>query len=429
MFNKRPTQVEAAPQKKNYDIICPYCFKRYAANQVVFRVNYDIPEDENFKKKPDSKLNLYRRKIGLEEITEIEAVIDPVANSNLVKQKREKNGVLLSIIDINDEETTARLCPHCHKDLPITSGKGPTEVISVIGSTSVGKTVYLTILLNVLQSRTAMDFDAGCIVVDTQYLEIINENQDMLYINNEVLPPSPKETRIEPLVMGLIFNDENRPPVTLIFYDVAGEGMGDPLYVKKQAPHIQNSTGIMFLVDPLQITSIEEKIKILKNMEDSSEAASDSAAFRSRQSRRVSPSNIVTTLFQTFIGLNLTAKTQIPTAVVISKSDMLDALEGSDLSKNSNIFKGFQHKGKLNINQISLISREVEELLKKVDAKLINDLRVFTDKQYFAVSALGSNPESRKIKEAISPMRVDEPFLWLLQKWGHIGSEKAFAEH
>ncbi|MNW21962.1 hypothetical protein D3C71_2231780 [compost metagenome] len=40
----------------------------------------------------------------------------------------------------------------------------------------------------------------------------------------------------------------------------------------------------------------------------------------------------------------------------------------------------------------------------------------FSDTAYFAVSALGSNPVNQKIEGVVSPIRVDEPFLWLLHK-------------
>lgn len=430
LFGKKAAPVTPVVVKKAYEIICPYCFKRYPPNQVVFRINYDIPGNESFKRKPDEKLNIYRRKINLEEVMEIEAVIDPVANSNLVKYRDERDGLLLGITDINGEYTNTRLCPHCHKDLPITSGKGPTQVISVIGGTSVGKTVYMTILLNTLQSSTAMNFGAGCIPTDSQYLEIINENEDMLYYNGEVLPPSPKETRIEPLVLSFSFENENKAPVTLIFYDVAGEGMKDPQYIKKHATNIENSTGIMFLVDPLQINSIEEKIKIMKNLEDNLDISKGitTSDMRTRPMRRLTPDKIITILFQAFIGHGIKIKSDIPTAVIISKSDMLDVLEGSDINGNSNIFKNYKHKDKLNLKQISIINKEVEDFIMRVDPSFNNALKVFTNRQFFAVSALGSNPINRKITEAISPLRVDEPFLWLLHKWGFIEGDNTASQ-
>ena len=43
---------------------------------------------------------------------------------------------------------------------------------------------------------------------------------------------------------------------------------------------------------------------------------------------------------------------------------------------------------------------------------------------YFAISSLGQNPVEGRLQGVIQPMRVDEPFLWLLYKLGYIESEK-----
>ena len=59
--------------------------------------------------------------------------------------------------------------------------------------------------------------------------------------------------------------------------------------------------------------------------------------------------------------------------------------------------------------------------LSKSDIAFINALDVyFKDTAFFAVSALGSNPVDRQVNGIISPIRVDEPFIWLLYKLGFI---------
>lgn len=416
-------------KKKSYDIICPYCFNIYGPNEVVFRVNHDKKNDDRFKLQSDSKLNDYRRSIGLEELTEIQAVLDPNSPDDLkyIKKKNDQGGILLGITDSYGQETKKRLCPHCHKEIPITAGRGPTEVISLIGATSVGKTIYMTVLLKTLQAITAGNFRAGCIPIASLYLDVINENEEMIYFHKEVLPPNPKGSPIEPLILTFNFKDDRKPSLTLIFYDVAGEGMNDPEYIEKHAPHIKNSTGIMFLIDPLQIRAIDEKLRIINDIDDSIDLANNSnfANEKVKLSRKLSSQDIITKLFENFIGSTHNQKTNIPTSVIISKSDMLRVLEGTDIRKSSNIFKSFKHKGFLSLDQISLIDKEVEDFLKEVDGAFVNSMdSFFSEKRYFAISALGSNPVNKKIQGIISPMRIDEPFLWLLYKWGYIDAER-----
>lgn len=66
----------------------------------------------------------------------------------------------------------------------------------------------------------------------------------------------------EPFIFQFVFKDESKPPLTLVFFDVAGEGMVDQDYLGLHGQHIKNSAGILFMVDPLQIRSVREKIRI-----------------------------------------------------------------------------------------------------------------------------------------------------------------------
>ncbi|MNI98513.1 hypothetical protein D3C73_1573690 [compost metagenome] len=75
------------------------------------------------------------------------------------------------------------------------------------------------------------------------------------------------------------------------------------------------------------------------------------------------------------------------------------------------------HRGTLNLNEVDNIDGEISRFLAKVDRPFKDTMDVyFSDTAYFAVSALGSNPVNQKIEGVVSPIRVDEPFLWLLHK-------------
>jgi hypothetical protein len=79
------------------------------------------------------------------------------------------------------------------------------------------------------------------------------------------------------------------------------------------------------------------------------------------------------------------------------------------------------HRGCLNLDEYENINGEIRRFLAKVDTPFVNALDVyFRDTSYFAVSALGSNPVDQQVSGIISPVRVDEPFIWLLYKLGFI---------
>jgi hypothetical protein len=66
------------------------------------------------------------------------------------------------------------------------------------------------------------------------------------------------------------------------------------------------------------------------------------------------------------------------------------------------------------------INDDAEDFISEVDPNFRNALkRRFADLGFFAVSALGTRPQGQRVA-SFAPMRVDEPFLWLLHRLGYI---------
>ena len=187
-------------------------------------------------------------------------------------------------------------------------------------------------------------------------------------------------------------------------------------YLELYANHIKNSEGILFLVDPLQLSTIRNKIIL------SSNSVGDVTSLY--QEAR----DVVVTLGESFISRQADGRTSIPTAIVVTKSDMLEGLAKEDetyIRSNSNIFQNYIHKGYFNLNECENINGEVKHFIEQVDLAFLDAIEVhFKDVGYFAVSSLGQNPVDGKLKGVIQPMRVDEPFLWLLYKLGYISSHE-----
>ncbi|MCQ1528571.1 TRAFAC clade GTPase domain-containing protein [Lutispora saccharofermentans] len=399
-----------------YDIVCPFCFKKYSPKEVVFRAAHAEEDDEEFFLKEDRLLNEYRSKFNLAPLPDMEAIIEDLDRIP-EESKKYADGVLVQIIDKHGIATNKRLCPKCHNELPITAGKFPSNIISIVGASQVGKSVYMTSLIHTLQNFTAYNFDAACLPVSVDVSKKFRESyEEPLYDRGVLFDPTQKEVRQEPLMFQFKFKNENKPPVTLVFFDVAGEGMIDQDYMDIFATHIKNSAGILFLVDPLQIRTIRNKIDIKKG-EDSGEFAS----------KYDEPREVIISLFENFIGHQEKGKTDIPTAVVLTKSDMLRILsEDEYIKENSNIFYNVNHKNTFNLTEFENIDGEVKRFLEKVDRAFTDALEVhFKDRAFFAVSALGSNPIDRRVQGIVSPVRVDEPFLWLLYKLGYIEGSRS----
>ncbi|MCG7383976.1 MULTISPECIES: hypothetical protein [Paenibacillus] len=395
-----------------YDIVCPYCFSKFSPEEVVFRAAHHRDDDEDYALGEDAKLNRYRERFGLDTVFDMEAVLAPhdvpeehrIYSDNIVMGLNDRYGVV----------TRRRLCPHCHNELPVTAGKAPSNIISIIGASQVGKSVYMTSLIHTLQHYTADHFDAACMPLNAEISRRFRADyEEPLFERGDLLDSTQKEKLQEPFIFQFVFKDEDKAPLTLVFFDVAGEGMVEQDYLGLHGQHIKNSAGILFMVDPLQIRSIRDKIRINLGNEPGEWTP-----------RYDEPRDVVLTLFGDFIAYQDKAKTNIPTAVVLTKSDMLHSLkdeEGDYIKSNSNVFRNMVHRDWFDLTEFENIDGEIRRFIEKVDRPFKGTMDVyFKDTAYFAVSALGSNPVDMKLQGVVSPIRVDEPFLWLLYKLKYI---------
>lgn len=395
-----------------YDIVCPYCFSKFSPEEVVFRAAHHRDDDEDYALGEDAKLNRYRERFGLDTVFDMEAVLAPhdvpeehrIYSDNIVMGLNDRYGVV----------TRRRLCPYCHNELPVTAGKAPSNIISIIGASQVGKSVYMTSLIHTLQHYTADHFDAACMPLNAEISRRFRADyEEPLFERGDLLDSTQKEKLQEPFIFQFVFKDEDKAPLTLVFFDVAGEGMVEQDYLGLHGQHIKNSAGILFMVDPLQIRSIRDKIRINLGNEPGEWTP-----------RYDEPRDVVLTLFGDFIAYQDKAKTNIPTAVVLTKSDMLHSLkddEGDYIKSNSNVFRNMVHRDWFDLTEFENIDGEIRRFIEKVDRPFKGTMDVyFKDTAYFAVSALGSNPVDMKLQGVVSPIRVDEPFLWLLYKLKYI---------
>ncbi|MEW9097078.1 MAG: hypothetical protein AB2417_18530 [Clostridiaceae bacterium] len=401
---------KATYEKGPFMITCPFCFKKFKTEQVVFRASHFENGDPEYEKTVDELLNEYNKKVGKGVLGEINPIIVPKDLPE--KNKVRVDGVLIEIKDKYDMSTSERLCPFCHNELPITSGRGPSKIISVVGASQAGKSVYMTTLLYTLEKYSCERMNASLIAGSSLYNDEIRENQEKIFEKNIMLDPTPKQ-HVEPLIENMKFRDDKIAPITFIFYDIPGEGMTDKDYIERHGEHIKNSDGIIFLVDPLQMRTLRKKVSLMNR-----EMKGD---FTEKYQE---PKDIIVYLFENFISKQSKEKTNIPTAIVVTKSDMLRNLNDEEyINANSNIFRNYDHSEFFNLNEFENIDGEVRKFLSKADASFKGAMDTyFGVTGYFAVSSLGCNPQNLKIDSgnSINPLRVDEPFLWLLYQMNYL---------
>ncbi|WP_226679259.1 GTPase domain-containing protein [Mesobacillus jeotgali] len=408
LFKKKEPVIESKP----VDIVCPYCFKKSRHDEVHFRMpkaggKYKAEVDKLYNNWCD-QYKLYDF-LGQEKNPAVSA-----SDPDIQNKRYTKNGLLIEVTDPLGNETSERLCRNCHNILPHTAGRTPIVIISVIGTTSCGKTVYLSSLINqLLNHDTAINFGASAMPVSQEIDYIYQKNYyNPLFVQNKM----PQATDLDlqfPLIFTLDFKDKTKQSITLCFFDVAGENVVNKNALDTVARNIQNSDGLLFLVDPTKLESIRAKMAL-----NSKEEIDLSV-------REKSPSDVILALYENFIAKEDSLATNKPTAVVLTKSDLLETLvdeSGQYLKKNSNIFNNVIHKGYFNETEYQNINGEIQQFVNKVDRNFGNRFENYFNKRgYFAVSALGTNPDD--LNGVITPKRIDEPLLWILHQKGIIKGE------
>lgn len=381
--------------KRKFDLLCPFCLKRFKFGEIVFRATHSVEDDDEYCLKDDMLLEMYRKNMNLPPLGEIEAVVYPekIFEENRLIIK----GVCKQVKDKYGYVTKKKLCPHCHNELPATTARGPSVSISIIGSAKVGKSSFMAALLHEIKTKTAKNFEAECTASGDKYKEILKENEKKLFELGETLISDESKTGVEHISLYWRFNDDEVEPINIFFYDVNSEAMLDENYLELYAQNIRYSDGIIFLIDFLSLENIRKELKIQDY---------------------VNQRDIISNLYNDYIVKSQDMTTSIPTAIVITKSDALMYHDLNIVSSSSNIFNDFNHKVAFNLEEFRTINEESKNFIRNNDPAFFNIMETyFSNLGFFSVSSLGFNfVKGRPVK----PVRIDEPYLWILYKLGYI---------
>ncbi|MCL2317522.1 MAG: hypothetical protein FWC44_00495, partial [Methanomassiliicoccaceae archaeon] len=289
-----------------------------------------------------------------------------------------------------------------------------STVFVLLGPKGVGKSHYIAVLINQLRNSFSPEFGATMSpATDRTTLKYRDMYYKRLYEEGRKLAPTlsfeqSKESR-EPMIYYLRFLGGDFPRVyTLAFFDTAGEDLdstGKMMGLNLNS-FISRASGIVFLVDPLQIPFINNRIR----MDNKPPVGGNVANMLSD----------ISNIIRTNHGLKMKDQIPIPLAVVLTKADVLMKVPEND-EENSILFGPNsslnieREKGKYDKTNFDQISAEIEEYMRRAVSKgFVQTVKEFKEHSYFAVSALGSNPTGNVLSRGISPMRVEDPFIWLL---------------
>lgn len=191
--------------------------------------------------------------------------------------------------------------------------------------------------------------------------------------------------------------------------------MMDEAVMKTVNRYICKASGIIFLLDPLQI------IELRNNLDEEEIQGSSSISVNEIEPQEMILQRIAN-LIREERGWKKTKKVDVPTAIAFSKFDVIKRLfpKGSIVLEPSSYLR----EGRLDKSEWFTVNSEIEAMLnewgaggfaRKVDL-------TFDRYTYCTFSALGQRPilsttgGAKKLESIPRPHRVEDPFLWLLKE-------------
>lgn len=434
------------------EITCPYCCNHFQPTRMVFRLKKSLREDtadqmgenDRFavegrssrnKKILDENLKKYYMQYeSMEENTaesnslfDAEAIeinfSDMMQDITDYNQKMYEEQKFVMELTYKGQHLTERLCPFCHKELIPNAGLYDMKIIAMYGDTNAGKTVYLNILEAVLRGDPRLNMDSsafqGCMFFqgNDEELKLHDENYNQLLGEHKLLKATTSGQVVKPQVFRYSYKTADKPyedkNLLIVFRDIPGEDVRSADKLRRYGFYLKNADGIIVLLDATKLTQVIPYLNIEKS-----------------EIGNLNVSQAIGNLSDLLAVVNGKKKITIPTAVVLAKSDVLEQVLKNDNAKRFDEINSSNannlHVTYLNRKEIKKVDENVRNILgnlKETNTIVIPVDSCLADYSYFAVSALGEDPEEENgVKRVtnIRPLRVAEPFYWILSKWNCI---------
>lgn len=385
-------------KKKDY-YICPYCFSKHGLNDVNFICRNDPDICKNAKEgtvlKPDNE---------------------------------ENNSGILEFMYCNEcgEKTHIKVCPTCQSELPFAIGQYDNLIFAVIGAKEAGKSHYIAVLINKIMNQIGSAFNCSLSAVnDATISRYRNDFYNPVFKRNELIrvtrSAKTDSSVKQPLIYNLTFKDQGiigkffkskriSNVVTIAFFDTAGEDLDSEDTMKTENRYIYNSSGIIFILDPLQLENVRNMLPQGTALPEENTKIEDLLARTANLIRKAK-------------GIKMDRLIDIPVAVAFSKIDAVESL--IDPSSCINYPSKHISKACFDLSDFEDMNGTMESLVRSWGGENFAEQLSLNFKEYgyFGLTALGCDSKNGKITK-LRPHRVEDPFLWLLYKHKLIKGEK-----
>lgn len=311
------------------------------------------------------------------------------------------------LVSIKNKETKEKIIrkkleavcanPNCSK--VVYSEESRPHCIPIAGSTSVGKTAYVTAVTEILIEQQFKP--KGCEV--TFYSEEKEQSQKELseqYLSGETTKTLEQNNKNVPSAFSVSYFVEHkslRPKRLIHMFDIAGETFLNNAEHELQK-HYAYSDGVILIIDPMSISDVAAQFEDKLNEVDLQAIGRDD------------PDDALSSLIAKMkqqAGLTESQKIDVPLAVVLNKVDepgVCDAFSDEEKQK----FQDPEKKQSLEYTN-SLMCKAF--FTNNSMGNFVNSVEVnFKTARYFACSAIGHSRGEGKY----SPQGVLEPLSWII---------------
>lgn len=299
-----------------------------------------------------------------------------------------------------------KFCPKGHLQ-PFTAGLHQSLTIGLIGATFSGKSHFVAALVSRLQERAGDDLWAALLPVTDETSKRYRDDFETPLIKGRRQLDKTAGTP-PPLIYNLSFdrrlwNEKRTRSVNLALYDTAGENLDDGDTARQMVQYLSVASGIMFLLDPLQVKGVRDAL--------------GPGASLPAQNDRATPQGIIGNVFSILKESEHVSQDEmlaIPVAVVLTKCDVL---RDAGLIEPNRLWcmEKRRHIGRFNEEWHNDMSGMLGEYVRRWAPSAYNMItHSFPNHAFFGVSSTGCAPDRLGRFEFVSPFRVEDPLLWLL---------------
>ena len=316
---------------------------------------------------------------------------------------------------------TARICPKCQQEIPTDVDELSDMSIAIIGAKESGKSHYVAMLIYWIK-RMGAEFGWNLTALtETTIDRYEQEFRRPLFDKHESIRSTNLirgAGQVSPLIYSLsIGKGVLSRRIMLVFFDAAGENLEDNGNIQYISRYIYNASGIICLLDPLQLVRVRDAL-VSKYGE---------GALPEKNAETGTIINRVERLLRKNLDIG-GGRIKIPLAVAFSKMDFVREAGDNAAGVYDELFKDTRHHGAFCEPEFKNIDGLMRSWVQEVDvsADILAQSENFEKNAFFGFSALGCNPKGNGERLDRDPrsFRVEDPFLWLLRQKGLIKAMK-----